>query len=59
VEDFFSPPRHVRALFQNTVKSSTGKVVEQKSFVVPVRVRSYPGKGPMPNAWRGAVRGAC
>jgi hypothetical protein len=49
----------VRALLQNTVKSSAGKVVARKVSVVPVRVRSYPGKGPMPNAWRGAVRGPC
>lgn len=51
---------HVRALFQNTVTSSgSGKVVGQRTIVVPVRVRSYPGKGPMRNAWRGAVRGPC
>lgn len=51
---------HVRALFRNTVTNSgTGKVVAQQIATVPVRVRSYPGKGPMPQAWRGAVRGPC
>ena len=51
---------HVRALFKNTVTSvKTGKVVEQRIATVPVRVRSYPGKGPMPRAIHGAVRRAC
>jgi hypothetical protein len=51
---------HVRALFKSTVvNSATGKVTGSKLASVPVRVRHYPGKGPMPKAWRGAVRGPC
>lgn len=51
---------HVRALFQSTIRNvATGRIVERRIAIVPVRVRHYPGKGPMPNAWRGAVRGPC
>lgn len=51
---------HVRALFKSTVTSiTTGKIVGSRVAVVPVRVRHYPGNGPMPKAWRGAVRGPC
>jgi hypothetical protein len=51
---------HVRALVKSTVTSvGTGKVAGQRVVVVPVQVRRYPGKGPMPKAWRGAVRGPC
>jgi hypothetical protein len=51
---------HVRALFKSTVTSvRTGNVVGQRTTIVPVRVRSYPGKGPMPRAIHGAVRGPC
>ncbi len=51
---------HVRALFKSTVTSVvTREIVEQRVAIVPVRVTHYPGKGPMPKAWRGAVRGSC
>jgi hypothetical protein len=51
---------HVQALFRSTVTSSaTRKVVGSRVTVASIRVRHYPGKGPMPNAWRGAVRGPC
>lgn len=51
---------HVRALFRSTITNvTTGMVIEQHVTIVPVRVKHYPGKGPMPKAWRGAVRGPC
>lgn len=51
---------HVRALFKSVVTSvASGEVVGSRVAIVPIPVRHYPGKGPMPNAWRGALRGPC
>jgi len=51
---------HVRALFKSTVTSiAAEKVVGIQVAAVPIPVRRYPGKGPMPKAWRGAVRRPC